>query len=181
MLILVTTSPRAKECSAAIEEMTHQKTQIATSLARAVALLQSYDYDALVLDESFHQTEFGAVNLLLDHAGIAMPIYVNLALHGTDRVAREVNTGLLRFIREKMSAMRSAEYLVRSELRGEVTGILLNSELALREPALADAVAAKIQIMHELAEKMRLKLEAAPGDAAHLPIAATTQHGLRAH
>ena len=149
MVILVTTSPRGKECAAAIEQTTHQKTQIASSLARAVECLQAYDYDALVLDESFNHTEIGGVNLLLNHAGSAMPIYVNLALHGTERVTREVQHGMLRFVREKLAAMRSAENVLRNLLRGEVTAILLNSELALREPSLPENIAEKIQVMHE--------------------------------
>jgi hypothetical protein len=174
MVILVTSSSRAKECAAAIEQATHHETKIATSLSRAVDSLQTHDYDALVLDESFRQTEISAVNLLLNHAGLAVPIYVNLALHGAERVAREVQTGLVRFVREKLAAMRAAEGILRSELRGEVTGILLTSELALREPALPEAVAEKVQAVHDLAEKMRRRLEAtqfvASVDAAQLPM-----------
>src|ERR1039457_2353181 len=143
MVILVTTSPRARECAAAIEQTTHQKTQIATSLARAVECLQTHDYDVLVIDESFNHAEIGGVNLLLNHAGLAMPIYVNLALHGTERVTREVQNGMLRFVREKLAAMRTAENVLRGLLRGEVTAILLNSELALREPALSASIAEK--------------------------------------
>jgi hypothetical protein len=185
MVILVTTSPRAKECAAAIELTTHQKTQIATSLARAVECLQTHDYDALVLDESFNHAEIGGANLLLNHAGSAMPIYVNLALHGTERVTREVQNGMLRFVREKLAAMRTAENALRSLLRGEVTAILLNSELALREPALSASVAEKIHIMHELAEGMRLKLEGTPadgfGEPTHIPSLMTHEPRPRAH
>lgn len=159
MIILVTNSSRAKECAAAIEQTTHQKTQVAASLAKAVTLLQTHDYDVLLLDESFHQSETGGVNLLLAHAGVAMPIYVNLGLHSTERVAREVQTGLLRVVREKVAAMRSVVNMLRSELRGEVTGILLNSDLAMRETSLSEDVAARVRAMRELAEKMRSKLE----------------------
>jgi DNA-binding NtrC family response regulator len=185
MVILVTTSPRARECAAAIEQTTHQKTQIATSLARAVECLQSHEYDALVIDESFNHAEIGGVNLLLNHAGLAMPIYVNLALHGTDRVTREVQNGILRFVREKLAAMRSAEMVLRNLLRGEVTAILLNSELALREPSLSESVAEKIQVMHDLADRMRLKLEGAPADEfgghTHLPTAVSRELRARTH
>ncbi len=185
MVILVTTSPRARECAAAIEQSTHQKTQIATSLARAVELLMANDYDALVMDESFNQTEIGGVNLLLSHAGVAMPVYVNLALHGTQRVTREVENGLQRFAREKLGAMRTAEKVLRNVLRGEVTGILLNCELAMREPAISENVAGRIQIMHDLAEEMRLKLGenalGAPGEIAHLQSAVAAELSLRSH
>jgi len=170
-IILVTTSSRAKECAAAIEQATHHQAKVATSLARAVDSLQTNDFDAVVLDESFRQTEIGGASLLLNHAGLAVPIYVNLALHGAERVAGEVQAGLMRFVGEKLAAMRAAESQLRSELRGEVTGILLTSELALREPALPASVGAKIQTLHDLAEKMRLRLEATqlvlPSDAGH--------------
>ena len=159
MIILVTNSSRARECAAAIEQTTHQKTQVAASVAKAVKLLQTHDYDLLLVDESFHQSETRGVHLLLNHAGVAMPIYVNLGLHSTERVAREVQTGLLRVVGEKVAAMRSVVNMLRSELRGEVTGILLNSDLVMREPSLSEDVATRIRAMHELAEKMRSKLE----------------------
>jgi hypothetical protein len=185
MVILVTTSSRARECAAAIEQSTHQKTQIANSLARAVELLLAHDYDALVMDESFNQTEIGGVNLLLSHAGMAMPVYINLALHGTQRVTREVENGLQRFVREKLNAMRSAEKVLRNVLRGEVTGILLNCELAIREPALPETVASRIQVMHDLAEEMRVKLGenglGAPSETAHLQPKITAGLSLRSH
>ncbi len=165
MIILVTNSSRAKECAAAIEQTTHQLTEVAASVAKAVKLLQTHDYDLLLLDESFHHSETGGVHLLLNHAGVAMPIYVNLGLHSAERLAREVQTGLLRVVREKLAAMRSVVNVLRSELRGEVTGILLNSDLAMREPSLSEDVAARVRAMRELAEKMRSKLEGALLDA----------------
>lgn len=185
MVILVTTSPRAKECAAAIEQTTHQKTEIATSLARGVECLQTNDYDAMVIDESFNHIEAGGANLLLDHAGVAMPIYVNLALHGTERVTCEVQNGIQRFVREKLAAMRSAENALRSLLRGEVTAILLNSELALREHVLSDNIADRIQAIHDLAEKMRFRLEGTPvgvsGEQTRAPAAATPISRIRTH
>ena len=162
MVILVTTSSRAKECAAAIEHKTRQKADIATSMARAVELLQANDYDALVLDESFQQMEMGSASLVTSHAGMAIPIYVNLALHGAERVALDVNCGLERLVGEKLASMRAAENLLRNDLRGEVTAILLNCELALHERQLLPSVAEKLHVMHDLAEQMRHRLEGSP-------------------
>ena len=184
MVVLVTTSSRAKECAAAIENKTHQKTDIATSLAKAVKLLQSRDYDALVLDESFQQMELGSASLVTSHAGMAVPIYVNLALHGTERVALDVNCGIERLVAEKLASMRAAENLLRNELRGEVTGILLNCELAQRERQLLPSVAEKLRVMHDLAEQMRRKLEGGPtleSGASNRPPVTKSEAGLRAH
>lgn len=158
MIILVSASSRAKECATAIEQKTHQQTQVATSLAKAIEHLQAHEYDIIAVDESFQQVDSGAESLVASHAGNAIPVYVNLALHGTDRVAQEVNRALQRLVSERLVSMRAAENLLRNELRGQVTAILLNSELALREGQLPASAAAKMKEVHYLAEQMRARL-----------------------
>jgi chemotaxis response regulator CheB len=159
MIILVSASSRAKECAAAIEQKNHQETKIANSLAKAIDLLQADEYDVIVLDESFQQVEAGAETLVASHAGNAMPVYVNLSLHGMDRVGWEVSRALQRLSAERLASMRAAENLLRNELRGQVTAILLNSELALREGQLPTGATAKMKEVRDLAEQMRLRLE----------------------
>ncbi len=170
MILLVTGSSRAQECAAAIEKKTHHKTLIASSPARAIECLQLHEFDVLVMDESFQQVDSGSENLVVAHGGNALPIYVNLALHGADRVATEVNCGLQRLVRERMAAMRAAASELRNDLRGEVTAILLNTELAMREKSLAPGTAQKLGIVHEMAEKMRRKLEGHPPEAVGVPL-----------
>jgi hypothetical protein len=159
MIVLVSASSRAKECAAAIEQKSHQETQMAASLPKALELLQSHEYDIVVIDESFQQVEAGADSVIIGHSGNAMLVYVNLSLHGTDRVAMEVNRALQRSLSERLTSMRAAENLLRNELRGQVTAILLNSELALRDGQLPPTAADKLQEVHDLAEQMRAKLE----------------------
>jgi hypothetical protein len=171
MIIFVSASSRAKECAAAIEQKAHQTVHVATSLSSAIERLEKQEFDVLVLDESFLQLEIGAESLVTNHAGAAMPIYVNLSLHGADRVASEVNCALQRLVAEKVASMRVAENLLRNDLRGQVTAILLNSELALREGSLPANAAAKLREIHGLAEQMRARLEAgeaSPGAAGRV-------------
>jgi len=162
MILLVTGSSRAQECAAAIEKKTHQKTLIAHSQAKAIECLQLHDCDAVVMDESFQQVIGGANNLVLAHGGSALPMYVNLALHGAERVATEVVCGLQRLVRERTAAMNAVVNELRSELRGEVTAILLNTELAMRDKSLAQSTAEKLGVVHQIAEKMRRKLDGQP-------------------
>ncbi|HZD32953.1 MAG TPA: hypothetical protein VE779_14985, partial [Candidatus Angelobacter sp.] len=103
------------------------------------------------------------------HAGSALPIYVNLSLRGPEKVAVEVNCGLQRLVRERLLSMRAAARELNNHLRGEVTAILLNAELALREQGLAPMVAEKLHAIHDQAEKMRSTLE----DGAMKPTGAT--------
>jgi hypothetical protein len=159
MILLVTTSSRGKECAAALENSTREKVEFAHSVARALALLQSKEYQALVLDESLVEIDDAAIEALLNHAGLAMPIYINLGLHRMERIVREVHAGLMRKHAEQIGAKRSAEVLLRSQLRGDVTGILLASELALRDSGIPRGVADKIHSVHKLAEQIRSRLQ----------------------
>ena len=159
MILLITASSRAKECAAALETSARQKVDLAHSVARALAKLQRTGYDTLVIDESLVEIDDSAVNALLNHAGMAMPIYINLGLHRTERLVREVIAGLARKHAERIGAKRSAITELQSQLRGDLTGILLASELALRESAIPPRVADRINSVHRLAEQIRTRLE----------------------
>jgi hypothetical protein len=179
VIILVTGSSRSKECAAAIERKTHQNTKVVSSLPRVIDCLQQQDIEALVIDESFQQVESGIDTVVAAHSGTAVPIYVNLSLHGADRVAVEVSCGLQRLVQERLSSMRAAAAEFRNQLRGEVTSILLNTELAMQDRSLLPGVSDKLRAVHEMAERMRQKLEAtSPGTGkAHLRPRLVTKAG----
>lgn len=159
MIILVTGSSRAQECAAAIERKTHQKAVVVSSLPRVIECLQQQDAEAVVIDESFQQVESGIDTVVATHSGTAVPIYVNLSLHGADRVAVEVSCGLQRLVQERLMSMRAAAGEFRNQLRGEVTSILLSTELAMQDRSLSPGVSDKLRAVHEMAERMRQKLE----------------------
>ena len=161
MILLVTTSSRAKECAAALEQGTGHKTHVASSVPQAVAKMQAAEYDGLAIDQSLLESDFRALDTLLNRCGIAVPLYVNLALHSNERVVREVQVALRRAEKERLMATHTAEQLLRNQLRSQVTGILLNSELALRQKSISPDVAEKVRSVRELAEKMRSQLEIA--------------------
>jgi hypothetical protein len=159
MILLVTTSSRAKEYVAAMERGTGHHAHLAGTVTQALGKMQVADYELLVIDQSLLEADSRALDTLLNRCGTAMPVYVNLALHSSERIARETQVALRRNQEEKLVAERAAGKLLRNELRGEVTGILLNSELALRHSGLAPEIAEKILSVRELAEKMRSRLE----------------------
>jgi hypothetical protein len=161
MILLVTASSRAKECAAALEQGTGHKTHVASSVPQAVSKMQTAEYEGLAIDQSLLESDFRALDTLLNHCVTAVPLYINLALHSTDRVVREVLVALRRSEKEKLLATRSAEQVLRNQLRSEITGILLNSELALRQQSISADVAEKIKSVRDLAEKMRSQLRIA--------------------
>jgi hypothetical protein len=158
MILLVTASSRAQECGAALEQGTGRQTQVASSVPQAVTRLRNVEYEALAIDQSLLEADFRALDTLLNHAGTAMPIYVNLSLHSSERVVRETQVALGRAEKEKRMALRIVERDLRNQLRSEVTGILLTSGLALRNPAIPAEVAVKLQLVLDMAEKLRTRL-----------------------
>ena len=163
MIVLVTGSSRAEECAAAIERKTHLSMAVARSVAALKDWLVKAEVEALVVDESFQQVDGGVDGLLGSHVGAALLVYVNLSLHGAERIAQEVEFGLQRLGRERVLAMRATARELNSELKDEVTSLLLNTELAMREASLTPSASEKLRVVHEAAERMRRKLDGPTG------------------
>jgi hypothetical protein len=158
MILLVTTSTRAKDCAAAMEQGTGHKVHISTTVPLASNRLQATEYEAIAIDQSMLETDPRALDVLFNRCGMAIPLYVDLALHGTERIVREIQVGLRRIDSERSRAMRSAGQVLANQLRGNLTGILLNSDLALRQKTISADVAEKVKSVRDLAEKMRTHL-----------------------
>ena len=74
--------------------------------------------------------------MVLQHVGTAIPVYVNFAICGMERVVRELRAALHRRKREVLLARQGAEQGLRNELKDTITAILLSCELALQTPNL---------------------------------------------
>jgi len=161
MIMLITPSPCADKCAAALHKATGQQIKRFSSAHAAIAALRQAEYSAVVLDETLTDSDPFAAETVLGHAGTALPVQVNLAIHSMERVEREVKTALRRREAEHLSAMKAASAALRSELKSAITGILLSSELALTVPALPPAAELKIRFVRELARSIRQQLETA--------------------
>src|SRR5271163_4604402 len=161
MILLVTPSERASECAAALHVATSQEVTVAESLARATTLLRAENYLAVVLDQYLLETEPRESETALEHLGTAIPVHVNLAITGIERLVREVRASMQRRRREEAIARQAATGKLHSELNGTVTALLLSSELALEASGLAPGATEKLKSVHALVKKLRQQLEVA--------------------
>ena len=157
-MLLVTPCGRAAECAAEIEKAIGDVTEYAESSREAAKLLRVREYSAVVIDEYLIECDPEGADVVLQHTGNAVPVYVNLAISGAERVVRELRNALRRHEGQRTLARRTAESALRNELRDSITAMLLSCELALDEAELPAAAAGRIRSVYELAKDMRARL-----------------------
>jgi DNA-binding NtrC family response regulator len=163
MILLVTASSNGTECAKALLAAVHEKTQVASDIRAALTCLRENEYQAVVMDESMTETSASQIDVVMKHLGTAIPVFVNLGVSRKDRVVRDVVTALRRVEAEKTFARKSVEWDLRSQLKADLTGIMLSAEQALAS-TLPSAAEAKLKTVCELAERMKARLSTAGGD-----------------
>ncbi len=162
MILVITPFAKAQECTTAIHEATREEVQVASSLPQALAQLRAREYSAVLLDQILLETEPDESEMVLEHIGMAIPLHVNFAISGTERVVRELRAALHRRRKEVELARKGAKQALRNELKGTVTALLLSCEMALEVPNLQSPAEAKMRAVYELAQEVRSKLESSP-------------------
>jgi hypothetical protein len=159
MILLVSSSSGLLKCADLLQLNLGMTTQAVESVRRAMAVLRRESFQAVVIDQLLLDTDPAGVDDLLCSAGAGMVVFVNPAIYGCERVLREVRSAVLRRQHEEASAIEAAARCLRNDLSGDVTGILVSSQLALAEPSLPAGTKSKLQSVFDLAERIRARLE----------------------
>lgn len=161
-VLLVTSIGGAENCAATIGRQLGLAVDLAQNRRTALAALRRREYAVMVLDEGMIEADPAGAEVLWQQAGLAVPVQVNLGISGCNRVLREVRSALQRRERELSLAMRAATRLMEGEMNTTITGLLLQTQLALAEPTLPANVAVKLQQVVELADSLREQLRHVP-------------------
>ena len=156
--LLVTGMDGAENCAAALKGLVGINFEVACGRRTAMTSLKRHEYAVLVVDESLADSDPAGIELLWGQAGLAIPLQVNFALAGTQRVAREIRMALGRRERERALAREAATAAIEIELKSTVAGLLLHSQLALAEREIPANLAEKLRMVVELAGNLRQQL-----------------------
>jgi hypothetical protein len=159
MILLVTRLAQEQCCLDDLEQSVKDEITVARDFSEALKLLQAQEFAAVVIDSHLVDSDPAAADALLPHLGTAISVQINLAINGERRVARELRMALARRDQENALALRAAISHVNGEVRSALTGILLSTELALAEPKLPASAQAKMRSVHDLAKRLRNRLD----------------------
>ena len=161
-VLIVTGMEGAENCAAALTRLLGQECEVAQGRKAAIAALKRAEYSAVVMDEGVIDSDPAGSELIWDRAGLAIPVQVNFALSGTQRLAREIRMALVRRDRERALAHEAAAAAIETELKSTVAGLLLHSQLALQDRAIPAPLAEKLRLVADLAGSLREQLASNP-------------------
>jgi hypothetical protein len=157
-ILIVTGMEGAENCAAALAKLLNLECEAAQGRKAAVAALKRNEYAAIAVDEGVLDTDTTAADLIWEHAGLAIPLQINFALSGAQRLAREIRMALNRGERERAVARAAAAAAIDSQLKSTVAGLLLHSQLALADREIPPTIAEKLRVVADLAGSLREQL-----------------------
>lgn len=159
MILLITPSNRGPECAKAIEEATSHTTLAVSTFHNAADLLRNQEFCGVVIDDCLMEADPDQGHLIAQVSETATTVYVNCAISSTQRIVRAVRLALQRREQEQAVARRAALMELQRELSEFLTGLILNCELALKEPNLPVEVEQRIHTVEDLAHQLANKFQ----------------------
>ena len=160
-VLIISPMAEAQTFAVSLADTLGYPVEVAATHRAGLAALRRRDYSVVVLDGSMAEANPAGAELLWRNCGMAVPVQINFALSGGSRLAREVQAAIGRREQQQVVALRAAASLLESQLKSTITGLLLQSQLALAEPEVTPKLAGKLELVAELAASLRQRLEQA--------------------
>ncbi|HZZ39233.1 MAG TPA: hypothetical protein VFE06_08880 [Acidobacteriaceae bacterium] len=153
--LIITAAEGIEERAAVLAQTLGLTVEIAGSRTAALRLLGRRSYALVVLDQILADADPQGAELVWRQTNLAIPLQINFALAGSTRLEREMRAALLRRQREQQMASVAAAAAVDTALKNAVTGILLESRLALAEKGLSPGVESRLRTLAGIANQLR--------------------------
>ena len=147
--------------SATLVEVLRQEVNLPVSRASSrrggLAMLRRGQYALVLLDEALLDSDALSTDLLFQNAGPAPVVELDLSATSPARIVRQVRSALQRRAQDEKRAQEAAAASLQAELRGLLSGLLLESQLALREarPEQAPKLRQLVQMADDLRNRLR--------------------------
>ncbi|MFC6645181.1 hypothetical protein ACFQBQ_06180 [Granulicella cerasi] len=157
-ILIVSPEASGRPVADALRRELDRALELAPNRRVGLAQLRRNEYSVVLLDEELTAPDQEATDALYQNAGGAIVLEMSFSLTGVPRIARQVKTALRRRAHDQQIAHQQAAIALQNELNASLTGLLLESQLALREAT--PATAPKLRHLVELAGDLRDRLRA---------------------
>ena len=156
-VLLIAPDPAAALLADALRSGLPADIQVGAVSRDLLPILRHEDLGLILLDENLAAADSPTAEALYAAAGIVPVLEMNFAICNVDRVLREVKAALQRRKRNEEKARTAAASSLGNELNGSLTGLLLESQLALRHagPDLSRALHHLIELAAEMRGQLR--------------------------
>jgi signal transduction histidine kinase len=158
-VLVISALSGAENCAAAIMQQMGLDVEVVPGRREGVEALRTGVYAAVIVDDGLAEGDPRGAEVLWKMAGMAIPMQVNFALTGSARLVRDLRAALARREQEQGAAQRAALRAVESELRNTISGLLLHTQLALRDSPPTPQLEQRLRLMAELAANLKPRLD----------------------
>lgn len=158
-VLIITAMASPERWVEALRTQLNLNAEVAPTRKMALAALRHREFSVVIADSGIIEADPVSADLIWKHSGLAVPVEINFALLSGSRLVREVRAALGRRAHEHTLALKTAASSLEGELRSTVTGLLLQSQLALSDPSLSPELTAKLKTMADLAGALGQKLK----------------------
>jgi hypothetical protein len=156
-LLLIAPEVAADAVAAALRRALDAEVELATTRRAGLACLRRREYTLVLFEDSLISAEPESADLLYRAAGATPTLEIYCVLSSAERIVCQVRSALLRRDRDRTQAAVAADQKLQHEVGAILTGILLESQLALREatPALQPKLRHVVELASTLSERLK--------------------------
>jgi hypothetical protein len=157
-VLIIAPEDAARPLVAALRRQPELTVEVAGTRRAGLNALRNSEWSLVLMEENISGADPDAAELLYLNAGSAVVLEMNFAITSAARALRQVRAALVRRAQDRARARVAASAALQGELRSALAGLLLESQLALREAPPGHQ--AKLRQVVKLAGELRTRLTA---------------------
>ncbi len=159
MILFISPYQNASHCATQIERATHEEVKAVDSVKTGLSALRTQEFSVVVADENLLECSPGSAEVLVERMQSDVPVFLDMACMSAERISKHVQLAVRRREVEYKTARQVAAAELHAELKSEVTGMLISSEMAMKIPSLPPKAAEQLATVLESAKRIRQKLQ----------------------
>ena len=156
-ILLIVPVAAADPTAMALRSALDIEVEATPSCHTALGCLRQREYSLVLLDEGMAAHDQEVTDLIYRGANSAPVLEINFALSGASRIVRQVRSAMTRRAFDRAQAHAAAALALQNELNVTLTGLLLESQLLLREatPQLEPKLRHVVELAGDLRDRLR--------------------------